>query len=329
MTTRRQIVLVLGAGALAPRETFAQQQPPAIPVIGFLSSRWPVESAHLVAAYRQGLSEAGYIEGQNVAIEYRWAEGHYERLPALAEELVHREVAVISTAGGSVSALAAKAASATIPIVFLSGGDLVKLGLVASLSRPGGNATGVSQFTTVLTAKRLELLHELTPAGLPLAMLVNPSSPNAELDLGNAQEAARTLRRNLQIIKASSSSEIDAAFSTLKKHKVAALSVTADPFLDGRRVQIVTLAARHAVRTVYALRENVAAGGLASYGISFADTYLQAGRYAARILKGARPADLPVLQPIKFELVINLKTAKTFRLTIPQSVLVRADEVIQ
>ncbi|MBI3371986.1 MAG: ABC transporter substrate-binding protein [Betaproteobacteria bacterium] len=300
-----------------------------MPVIGFLSSRSPGESAHLVAAFREGLREAGYVEGQNVTIEYRWAEGEYDRLPALAAELVRKRVAVIATAGGTPSALAAKAASATVPIVFLSGGDLVKLGLVSALNRPGGNMTGVSQFTTVLAAKRLEVLHELTPASAVFAMLVNPANPNIEIELANAQEAARTLKRKLHVVKASGVAEIDMAFSSLLRQKIRALSVSADPFLDGRRAQIVGLAARYAIPAVYAVRENVTSGGLASYGINFADTYLQAGRYTARVLKGDRPADLPVLQPTKFELVINLKTAKALGVKIPQSVLVRVDEVIR
>ena len=325
---RRDTVFALLALGAAPRIASAQQKP-EMPVIGFLSSRSPAESAHLVAAFRQGLGEAGYVEGKNIAIEYRWAEGKYERLPGLAADLVDRRVAVISTAGGTVSALAAKAATATIPVVFLSGGDLVKLGLVSNLARPGGNVTGVSQFTTLLAPKRLELLREIKPKIAVVAMLVNLKNPNIELELTNAREAARSLGVKLIVISASNVSELDAGFTTLVRQKVDALSVTADPFLDGRRAQIAALALRHAVPAIYAMRESAVAGGLMSYGPDFADTYRQAGIYTAQILNGAKPGDLPVMQPSTFQFVVNLITAKALGITFPQSVLVRADEVIQ
>ena len=298
-------------------------------MIGFLSSRLPAESVHLVTAFRQGLAEAGYVEGKNVVIEYRWAEGKYERLPMLAADLVGRRVAVISTAGGSVSALAAKAATATIPVVFLSGGDLVKLGLVSNLRRPGGNVTGVSQFAALLAPKRLELLREVIPKVAIIAMLVNPNNPNIEFELTHVREAARTLEVKLNVISASSVSEIDAAFATLVRQNIGALSVTADPFLDGRRTQIAALALRHAIPAIYGVRDSAVAGGLMSYGPDFADTYRQAGIYTGQILKGANPGDLPVMQPSKFQFVVNLITAKALGITFPQSVLVRANEVIR
>lgn len=324
---RRDTVFALLTLWAAPRVACAQQ--PVMPVIGFLSSRFPAESAHLVAAFRQGLAEAGYVEGKNVAIEYRWAEGKYERLPGLAANLVRRQVTVLSTAGGTVSALAAKAATKTIPVVFLSGGDLVRLGLVSSLGRPDGNVTGVAQFTTLLAPKRLELLREVVPRITNVAMLVNPKNPNFELELTHAREAARTLGLNLNVVSASTVTEIDAAFAAMVRQKVDALSVPADPFLDGRRAQIAALALRHALPAICAVRESTVAGGLMSYGPDFADTYRQAGIYTGQILKGAKPGDLPVMQPSKFQFVVNLVTAKALGITIPQSVLLRADEVIQ
>jgi putative ABC transport system substrate-binding protein len=275
------------------------------------------------------LSEAGYVDGRNVTIDYRWAEGKYDRLPQLAAELVRQRVAVIATAGGSVSALAAKGATATIPIVFLSGGDLVKLGLVKSLSRPEGNVTGVSQFTLVLLPKRLELLRELAPKVAQVGFLVNPKNPNSELELTHARSASESLGLKLMVVGASSETELDAAFLQFAQQRVGGLLVSTDPFFDGRRVRVVALAERHSIPTIYGAREYAIAGGLISYGSNFADTYREAGAYAGRILKGARPGDLPILQPSKFEMVVNLKTAKALGISIPQSVVVRADEAIQ
>ena len=318
----------LGVWAFAIPD-FVRAQPAALPVVGFLSSRSPAESTHLVAAFRQGLGEAGYVDGTNVTIEYRWAEGKYDRLPQLAAEIVRQRVAVIATAGGSVSAVAAKGATATIPIVFLSGGDVVKLGLVTSLNRPGGNVTGVAQFSLVLLPKRLELLRELVPRVALAGFLVNPHNPNAELELTHAQAAAESLGLKLMVVRASTEIEINAAFLQFAQQRVGGLLMSTDPFFDGRRAHLVALAERHSIPTIYGVREYATAGGLISYGSNFADTYREAGAYVARILKGATPGDLPVMQPSKFEMVVNLRTAKGLGLTIPQSLLLRADEVIQ
>jgi putative ABC transport system substrate-binding protein len=310
---------------MAARAVGAQEK--AMPVIGYLSSYSPLNP--FVAAFRQGLSEAGYVEGQNVAIEYRWAEGNYERLPALAADLVGRKVDVIAASGGDRSSRAAKNATSTIPIVSVIGGDPVAAGLVASLARPGGNLTGVSFLDVELTPKRLELLSELVPQASVIALLVNSGDPNAERIMRDAQEAARTKGVQLLILKASTESEIDAAFATLVELRAGALLVGAAPFFLTRRDQIVALAARHAVPAFYDVREYVAAGGLISYGTSLTAVYRQLGIYAGKILKGEKPADLPVQQPTRFELVINLKTANTLGLTVPQSILARADEVIE
>jgi putative ABC transport system substrate-binding protein len=305
----------------------AQQK--AMPVIGFLSARSPGESAPLVSAFRQGLSETGYVEGQSVAIEYRWAEGHYDRLPALAADLVGRKVEVIATTGGPAPAFAAKNATSTVPIVFLTGTDPVATGLVASLARPGGNLTGVSNLLTELTAKRLDLLSELVPQAKVIALLVNPTSPEAEPTIRDAREAARAKAVQLPILKAGSESEIDVAFATLAQLHAGALVVGADPFFSTRREHIVALASRHAIPAIYWGREFAASGGLISYGTSLTSTWRQIGIYAAKILNGAKPADLPVQQPTTFELVINLKTAQALGLTVPQALLQRADEVIE
>jgi putative ABC transport system substrate-binding protein len=301
----------------------------AMPVIGFLSARSAGVSASLVAAFLRGLSEAGYVEGQNVKIEYRWAEGRYDRLPALAADLVDRKVDVIATSGGPSSAQAAKIATATIPITFVIGSDPVELGLVASLARPGGNLTGVSMLMTKLNAKRLELLSELVPQAKVIALLVNPNYPGAEGIMREVQEAARATGVEVLILKARTEGEIDAAFTTLVQRHVDALIVGNDSFFDSRSKQFVALAGRRAVPAIYDQREFPDSGGLMSYGTSLTAVYRQQGVSVGRILKGTKPADLPVEQPTQFEFVVNLKTAKTLGLSIPQSLLARADEVIE
>ncbi len=324
---RRELLLLLSGALTAPRALGAQQK--AMPVLGFLSSTSPGPYAPFVAAFRQGLSDTGYVEGQNVTIEYRWAEGSYDRLPALAADLVGRKVDLIAAAGGIPSALAAKTATSTIPIVFAVGTDPVGDGLVASLARPGGNLTGISFLLVELIPKRLELLSELVPRAGVIALLVNPNNANAEHIIRDVQEAARTKGVQLQILKAATEGEIDAAFATLVELKAGALIVGSDPFFNSRREQLVAQAARHAVPAIYEGRQFAAVGGLISYGTSLTAVYRQAGVYAGEILKGAKPADLPVEQPTTFELVINLKTAKALGLTVPQSILARADEVIE
>ncbi len=324
---RRECLALIGAVIVWPHTARAQK--PTFPVMGLLSSRSSTESASLIAAFHQGLNETGYVEGQNLAIEYRWADGHYDRLPALAADLVGRQVAVIATTGGTVSALAAKAATATIPIVCISDDDPIKVGLVGSLNRPDGNVTGISQFTSVLEAKRLQLLRELMPNARTIAMLVNPSYPDAETQVHGAQEAARGFGQQLIVLNAATESDFDPAFAALKQQGVHVLLVASDPFLISRRHQLVALAARQAVPAIYQFREYVVAGGLMSYGTRLPDSYRQVGVYAGRILKGARPADLPVVQSVKFEFVINLRTATALGLTIPPSLLARVDEVIE
>ena len=325
---RRAFVASVAAGLLtAPLATRAQL--PALPLIGFLSSGSLAHRRDHVAAFQRGLNETGYVEGQNVAIEYRWANDHYDRLPGLAADLVRRQVAVIAATGGNVSAQAAKTATATIPIVFTSGDDPIKAGLVASLSRPGGNITGVSLFFGELGAKRLELLHEVVPKATVVAMLVDPNNPNAETQSRDLQAAARHSEQELVVLRAGAEQDFDIVSNTIVQQRIGAILVGDDPFFGNRIDLLVKLAARRAVPTIYFKREFVAAGGLMSYGASPTDGYRQAGVYTGRILKGAKPADLPVLQPTKFDLVINIQTAKTLGLTVPRSLLLRADEVIQ
>jgi putative tryptophan/tyrosine transport system substrate-binding protein len=327
---RRQFITMLGGAAASSLSwpLAARAQQPAMPVIGFLSSRSPADE-QFVAAFGQGLNEAGFVERRNVTIEYRWAENQLDRLPALAAELARRQVAVILAVGGSAPALAAKAATSTIPVVFIIGGDPVKLGLVASLNRPGGNVTGVTILSGALTAKRLELLRELVPGSGVVACLVNPSSPEIETQLTDIRAVSRTFGQEIPVLNASNERDIDAAFATLVHQQIGGLLVANDGFFVGRREQLVALAARHAIPAMYFLREFASAGGLMSYGNSLADAYRQVGTYAGRILKGAKPADLPVEQAVKIELVINLKTAKALGLDVPTTLLLRANEVIE
>ena len=324
---RREFITLLGAAAAWPLVARAQQ--PAMPVIGFLSSRSPGESADLVAAFRRGLAEGGYVEGQNVSLEFRWGEGRYERLTAYAVELVRRAVTVIVTAGGDPAAQAAKAATATIPIVFVSGSDPVKVGLVSSLNRPGGNITGVHMLILSLGAKRLGQLHELMPAANPVGILVNPNFADALTQLRDVEDAAQSLGLKLVVQKAGTEFEFETAFADLARQKAGAILVIADPFFTSQRVEIAALAARYAMPAVFELREYAAAGGLMSYGPDLADGYRQGGVYAGKILKGQKPAELPVEQPAKLGLVINLKTAKALGLQIPDKLLALADEVIE
>lgn len=326
---RREFIKVfVGAAVAWPIAALAQQ--PAMPVIGFLSSRSPGEAASVLRAFHQGLGEAGYVEGKNVSIEYRWAEGRYDRLPELAAELVRRRVALIAATGGEPSPLAAKAATTTIPIVFTLGGDPVEAGLVASLNRPGGNLTGTTIMGLEMGPKRLELLRQLKPNAATVAMLLNPNFGSTALnEVRDVQDAGRVLGINVIVLNASTEGEIDAAFQTSAQKKADGLIVATDPFLLGQRQQLVRLSEYYKLPTVYFLREFVEAGGLISYGPDIADGYRQTGVYVGQILNGASPATLPVWRPTRFRLFLNLKAAKTLGLTVPASLLVSADEVIE
>jgi putative ABC transport system substrate-binding protein len=324
---RREFITLITGAACWPRVAGAQQQ--TMPVIGFLSSRAPGESANVVAAFYQGLRETGFTEGQNVFIAYRWAEGRYERLPALATELVNLRVAVLFAAGGPPSAFAAKAATQTIPVVFSAVADPVELGLVASLSRPGGNVTGMSLAILETITKSTQLLKELIPGATVLACLVNPSTPNPELYSKGAAAAGSALGMTVRVLKASTDRDLDEAFASMQNIGAAGLVVPAEPFFDSHREHIVALSQRYAIPMITNLREYVVAGGLVSYGASLPDSYRRAAIYAGRVLKGDKPADLPVMAPTKYDLVINLKTAKALGLTVPDKLLATADEVIE
>jgi len=325
---RHEFITLLGGAAAAwPLGVGAQQA--AMPVIGFPGGGSPDAFAHVVDAFRQGLYETGFAEGQNVTIEYRWAEGQYDRLPALVADLIRQKSAVIVATGGDVGVRAAKKAATAIPIVFTSGSDPVAAGFVSSLNRPGGNVTGVSLFVSVLEGKKLELLRELVPMAAVIGFLVNPNNPRADVDTADMQAAARALGKLLLILKADGEHDFDAVFTNLAQQRVDALVVHTEPFFLSRRDHLVELAARHSIPTIYRLREFAAAGGLISYGTKLSDSYRQVGIYTGKILKGEKPADLPVMQPTKFEFVINLKAAKALGLTVPTSLLVRADEVIE
>jgi putative ABC transport system substrate-binding protein len=325
---RRQFITLLGGAAAAwPMAVLAQAR--LTPVIGFLNSLSRERWLAYLAAFHQGLKETGYVDGQNITIEYRWADGHYDRLPKLAADLVQRHVDLIVATGGNPAALAAKVATTTTPIVFIAAGDPVKEGLVASLSRPGGNMTGVSILTTSLEAKRLEFLHDLIPDATAIAVLLNPNFPEAETQLNVVQTAADRLGQQIRVLNAASEAEIEQAFAELTQHRTKALLVASDPLFFELRDRLVALAAHYAIPTIYFVREFTTAGGLISYGASLSHTYQQMGLYSGRILKGDKPADLPVVQPTRFELVLNLKTAKALGLSVPQTIQVAAEEVIE
>jgi len=325
---RRDFMTLLG-GTAATWPLAARAQQPAMPVVGFLDPRSLEPTAHLVAAFRHGLSETGYVEGQNVTIEYRWAEGHNDRLPDLAADLVSRRVAAITTPGGIAAALAAKAVTSTIPIVFMAAGDPVQAGLATSLSRPGGNTTGVSFMSGEIAAKQLGLMHELVPQAERFAVLVNPKNPNTESLTRDVQAAALAIGRQIEVFPASTNHDIDTAFARLMQQKADGLLVGADPLFTARRAQLVILATHHRLPTVYFDRVLTDMGGLMSYGANLADQYRQVGIYVGRVLKGEKPADMPVIRPTKFDLLINLQTARTLGLKVPPTLLATADEVIE
>ena len=326
--TRREFIIVLGGAAAAwPLSARAQQS--AVPVIGFLHTGSAVGNAESLAGFRQGLSEAGFIESQSIIIEFHWADGHYDRLPAMASDLVRRRPAVVIAGGTTAPADAMKAATSTIPIVFVTGEDPARGGLIASFNRPGGNVTGIYFFNGLLSAKRVEILHELLPRAKVIAYLMNPSRLDADAETSAVQDAARSYGLKVHVLPASSERDIDAAFGRLRQLQVSAILVAADPFLGSRRPQLAELARRHAMPLFGTSRDYIVAGCLASYGTSLWDAYRHAALYAGRILNGTKPADLPVLQPTKFELVINLKVARALGLTVPATLLARADEVIE
>jgi len=325
---RRNFITLLG-GTAASWSFAARAEQPATPAIGVLSSQSAAAVERPLMAFQRGLNELGYVDGQTIAIEYRWAEGQYDRLSALATDLVRRKVAVIVALGGDPPALAAKAATATIPIVFIVGSDPVTFGLVESLNRPGGNATGVNLLLTEIESKRIGLLHELVPTATKFAMLVNPKTANAEAQIRDAQAATRALGLPMEVFNASSDADLEPGFARLTQSKIDALLVEADPYFVARRNLIISLATQHAIPTIYPLREFSDSGGLISYGTNLVEAYRQTANYVSRILKGEKPADLPVVQLTKFELVVNVKAAKALGLTVPQTVLVAADEVIE
>jgi putative tryptophan/tyrosine transport system substrate-binding protein len=327
---RRKFITLLGGAAAGWVGSAHAQQPAVMPVIGFLDTRAPDALTDRLRGFRQGLKDTGYVEGGNVIIDYRWAENQPDRLPVLAAELVRRPVAVIATSGGLAASIAAKAATTTIPVVFIAGEDPVRLGLVASLARPGGNLTGINFLTGELAAKRLELLRALVPAATRVAVLVNPANVrNTESTLRDAEPAARAMGLQIQVVRASTGREIDAAFATFVRERPDVLFVGNDPFFNARRIQLALLAGRHGFPAIYSDREYAEAGGLMSYGSDIVDAYRQMGVYTGRILKGAKPADLPVVQASKFELVINAQTARMLGLTVPPTLLATADEVIE
>jgi putative ABC transport system substrate-binding protein len=325
---RREVITLLGGTVVAwPLAARAQQQ--AVPVVGFLHPSSPEPFGHIVNGFRRGLNDTGFVEGQNVAIEYRWARGEYDRLPALAAELVQRRVRVILAGGGEVGALAVKAATSTIPILIITSSDPVKSGLIASFNRPGGNITGLMTATSILEAKKFGLLCEMVPNARVVAMIVNPDYPPHDADAVEVQSAAQSIGRQLLVLKANSPQAIDMAFATLVEQRAGALLVGGDPFLVGRSQQLVALAMRHAIPAIYDFRESVVAGGLMSYGSNLPNNYRQLGVYAGRILKGERVAELPVMHPAIFDFAINLVTAKALGLEVPPTLLARADEVIE